>query len=68
MDAWFDVTTARYRDIDQSLWFLVLEVPLALAMFWIARRIYKRLTFETPLEETAARSTLARGWGTHDVL
>ncbi|MFI5034585.1 MAG: hypothetical protein ACHQFZ_00065 [Acidimicrobiales bacterium] len=62
VDAWFDVTTARYSDFDQSLLFLVLEVPLAFVMFWIARRIYHRLTFTTLDEEAASRTTLRRGW------
>ena len=44
VDAWFDVTTARYRDLDQSLWFLGLEVPFALVLFWVAGRVYRRLT------------------------
>jgi hypothetical protein len=66
VDAWFDVTTARYRDLDQSLWFLVLEVPLAFVMFFIAVRIYRRLTWAPADEDTPTRATLGRGWGERD--
>lgn len=60
VDAWFDVTTARYRDLDVSLWFLALEVPLALVMFWVAWRIHRRLTAPEP--GGPPRTTLERGW------
>lgn len=66
VDAWFDVTTARYRDLDASLWFLVLEVPLALVMFWIAARIFRRLTNATTGEDATTRATLGVGWGGRD--
>ncbi len=66
VDAWFDVTTARYSDIDQSLWFLVVELPLAAMMFWIARRIYLRLVTASVLEDRRSRATLHSGWGTRD--
>ena len=44
LDAWFDVTTARGGDFDQSLVLaLALEVPFALGLFWVAWRTVKRL-------------------------
>ena len=67
VDAWFDVTTARYRDIDQSLWSLAVEVPLAAVMFWIARRIYRRLMVATTVDDARTRATLHSGWGARDV-
>ncbi len=66
IDAWFDVTTARYRDLDQSLWFLIFEVPLAFVMFLIAARIYRRLTGAATTEDTSTRATLGQGWGGRD--
>ncbi len=44
VDAWFDVTTARYGDFDQAALSLLIEVPAALVLFWIAHRTVKRLT------------------------
>lgn len=39
LDAWFDVTTARHGDFTQSLVLaLVVEVPSAIALFWITWR------------------------------
>lgn len=43
VDAWFDVTTARYNDLLQSVLALVIEFPSALMLLWISRRIAKRL-------------------------
>jgi hypothetical protein len=63
VDAWFDVTTARYRDLDMSLVLLAVELPLAFLMFWIARRIFRRLTVATTTEDTKERARLPRGWG-----
>ncbi|MGH9020552.1 MAG: hypothetical protein ACRDV0_05990 [Acidimicrobiales bacterium] len=60
VDAWFDVTTARYRDVDKSLWFLVIEVPLAVVMFWIAWRIYRHLT--APDAHGRSRANLDEDW------
>lgn len=62
VDAWFDVTTARFSDVDTALWFLAVEVPLALMMFWLAARIYRRLTWAESGEGAHARARLARGW------
>jgi hypothetical protein len=66
VDGWFDVTTARYRDIDTSLWFLTIELPLAALMFWIARRIYLRLVTATTIGDSHPRTILHSGWGTGD--
>jgi hypothetical protein len=66
VDAWFDVTTARYSDIDQSLWFLLIELPLAAMMFWVARRIYLRLVSSAVADDRLSRATLHSGWGTRD--
>jgi hypothetical protein len=38
VDAWFDLTTASRGDFDQSLITLIVEVPSALFLLWIARR------------------------------
>ena len=38
VDAWFDLTTASRGDFDQSLITLVIEVPSAAALLWVARR------------------------------
>jgi len=63
VDAWFDVTTARYSDLDESLLLLAVELPLAILMFWIARRIFRRLTEATSSEDSKERATLPSGWG-----
>jgi len=63
VDAWFDVTTARYSDLDESLLLLAVELPLAILMFWIARRIFRRLTEATSSEDSEERATLPSGWG-----
>lgn len=44
MDAWFDVTTARYRDLGQSLLSLTVELPSAIFLLWISRRTARRVT------------------------
>lgn len=44
MDAWFDVTTARYRDIGESLLSLTIELPSALFLLWMSRRTARRVT------------------------
>ncbi len=44
VDAWFDVLTARYRDLDQSLALLAIEVPGALFLLWVARRAFLQAT------------------------
>jgi hypothetical protein len=39
LDAWFDVTTAGQKGFEESLTLaLVVEVPSALALLWVARR------------------------------
>ena len=43
VDAWFDVTTARYDAIAQSFLTLAVEVPSALVLFWIAHHVVRRL-------------------------
>jgi hypothetical protein len=44
LDAWFDVTTARGGDFDQSLVLaLVIEIPFAISLLWVTRRTVKQL-------------------------
>jgi hypothetical protein len=44
IDAWFDVTTAGHGDFLESLLVSILvELPSALALLWIARRAARRL-------------------------
>jgi hypothetical protein len=44
LDAWFDVTTARGGDIDESLVLaLVFELPFAIGLLWVTRRTVKQL-------------------------
>ena len=39
VDAWFDVTTARHGDeLQSTLAALVIEVPSALALYWVTVR------------------------------
>ena len=54
VDAWFDVMTARYGDLDQSLTALAFELPWAVALLWIARRVFTRLA--VPLDPSAVHS------------
>ncbi len=42
LDAWFDVTTAGRGDVAGSALMLLLEVPVALVLWWIARRALGR--------------------------
>lgn len=44
VDAWFDVTTAHYRDLGQSLLALTIELPSALFLLWMSRRTARRIT------------------------
>ena len=44
IDAWFDVTTARYRDLGASLLSLCIELPSAVFLLWMSRRSARRLT------------------------
>ena len=44
VDAWFDVTTARYRDLGQSLASLTVELPSAFFLLWISLHTARRLT------------------------
>ena len=43
VDAWLDVTTARYDEFATSLLSLAIEVPSALVLFWIAHHVVRRL-------------------------
>jgi hypothetical protein len=44
VDAWFDVTTARRGNITQSvLLAVIVEIPSALLMLWVARRSLQHL-------------------------
>lgn len=44
VDAWFDLTTARRGDSGQSLVVaLLIEIPAAMGMLWIARRGARRV-------------------------
>ena len=44
LDAWFDVTTARGGDFDESLVLaLVFEIPFAIGLLWVTRRTVKQL-------------------------
>lgn len=44
LDAWFDVTTAGHGDFLQSLLVaIIVEVPSALALLWVARRAARRM-------------------------
>jgi hypothetical protein len=47
VDAWFDVLTSRYPELDQSLALLAFEVPAALFLLWVARRAYLLATRRT---------------------
>ena len=45
VDAWFDVTTARLGDVWQSsVVAVVWEMPLAIALYWLAARATRRLS------------------------
>ncbi len=59
VDAWFDVTTARYRDLGQSIAFLGVEVPSAVFLLWIswhtARRVMRSWLADTDLEFVPSR-------------
>jgi hypothetical protein len=50
VDAWFDVTTARYSDFEQSAISLAIEIPSAIVLFWIAYRTFSRLTRSLSIE------------------
>jgi hypothetical protein len=44
LDAWFDVTTARNGGLEQSLLLaLIVEIPSAIALFWITWRSIRKL-------------------------
>jgi hypothetical protein len=43
LDAWFDITTAGHGDVRQSVLVAIfVEVPSALALLWLARRVTRR--------------------------
>ncbi len=43
VDAWFDVSTARYSDLTQSMLSLAVELPSALVLLWISHRVGRQL-------------------------
>jgi len=43
VDAWFDVTTSRYSDLHQSMLALAVELPSAVVLLLVSRRVAKRL-------------------------
>lgn len=57
-DAWFDVTTARYTDLRYSVLALVIELPSAIALFWIAFFVFRRVT--EPLRTLADGTVVSR--------
>ncbi len=60
LDAWFDVTTAGHGDFRVSVVVsLLVEVPSALALLWIARRATRRL-FMTHFRDDELRSMPVR--------
>ncbi len=63
LDAWFDVTTAHHGDELQSVTLAVLvEVPSALLLLWVARRAAVQLVLthapNSPLASTPVRKVL----------
>ncbi len=68
LDAWFDVTTANHGDVDQSLLLaLLLEVPSAIALLWVARRAVIRL-FLTHSADGLSATPMHKVVLTHEVL
>ena len=62
IDAWFDVATARRGDVTQSLLMaLILEIPSAVVLFWVAWRTIGVLTSEIFAGEKVWRITWSRG-------
>ena len=55
VDAWFDVTTARYSDFEQSAISLAIEIPSAMVLFWIAYRTFHRLANSLSVEIDISR-------------
>ncbi|HQU27211.1 MAG TPA: hypothetical protein PLS29_09310 [Acidimicrobiales bacterium] len=43
VDAWFDVTTAGRGDVADSALMLILEIPVALVLWWVAGRALRRV-------------------------
>ena len=57
VDAWFDVTTARRGDLFQSVVLAVLvEVPSALVLLWVALRVLRRGVTAPPSAPRRVRS------------
>ena len=57
VDAWFDVTTARRGDLFQSVVLAVLvEVPSALVLLWVALRVLRRGVTAPPRAPRRVRS------------
>jgi hypothetical protein len=51
VDAWFDLTTARRGDVQQSALLLIIEVPAALWLYWLSVRTFREVIrhYEGPL-------------------
>lgn len=57
VDAWFDVTTARRGDLFQSVVLAILvEVPSALVLLWVALRVLRRGVTTPPSAPRRVRS------------
>ena len=62
VDAWFDVTTARRGDVWQSgVLAVVWEVPLAIALYWLAQRAARRLSLQGGAKSDAESVVVVRG-------
>ena len=66
VDAWFDVTTARYSDVRQSVLSLIVELPSAAFLFWISFNTARRLA-STPLASTTVPSIAIRRGRVHQL-
>lgn len=60
VDAWFDVTTARYSDIEQSVIALCIELPSAVLLYWIAHHVIKRVTVAYSADQSLARMPIRK--------
>ena len=60
VDAWFDVTTARYRDLAQSVLGLLVEIPAALVLFWITWRAIRQLANSFSLDPSLAMMSVRK--------
>ena len=56
VDAWFDVTTAGRSDRTGSALMLILEIPVALVLWWVAGRALRRFGVRSAAQrETPSR-------------